>query len=441
MSAANRLPSVGRRMLIPIVSMIVIGTVGAPAKALAQDVTFSKDVAPILQRSCQNCHRPGSVAPMSLLTYEDARPWARAIKQKVETRVMPPWTIDRTVGIQKFKADRSLSGADIATIVKWVDGGARQGNPADLPKPIEFTDASKWSVAETLGRPPDVIIPIAEPVVIPAAGPNAWINIVSESGMTEDRWIMAHETKPSLEGFPVVHHVTTSMFTDESTRIEDGIGTEYALGKTGDLFPAGTGALVKAGTKVRFNMHYTPTGEKRTDRSSLALWFYPKGYVPTHRIIRQTVGYLEDLDIPPGETDIRTDGYQILTDNIRMIVFQPHLHNRGKRQCLEAIYPNGRKETINCVNWDFGWHIAYNYEDDVQPLLPKGTTLHVISWHDNSKANKWNPDPDNWVGFGRRSSDEMAFAHISWYTLNDQEFQQAVKERLALQARGTGQQQ
>ena len=437
MSTANLLRWIGVRMLTPIAFGAVIGLIEGPSAAQAPDaartagreVTFTRDVAPILQRSCQVCHRPGSVAPMSLLTYEDARPWARSIRQKVVARTMPPWTIDRTVGIQKFKGDRSLSAGEIAIIAKWVDSGAPRGNPADMPKPLEFSDNSKWTLADALGRQPDRVVPLAEPIVVPATGANAWIDVVSDSGLTEDRWIMAHETKPSLEGFPVVHHATTAMFTESGLRSEEGFATEYALGKTGDIFPEGTGALIKTGTKIQFNMHYAPNGKRTTDQTSLALWFYPKGYEPKRKVVRSRVGWTEDLDIPPGEDNIRTDGYQLLQDNIRMTVFQPHLHNRGKRQCLEAIYPDGRKETLSCVNWDFGWHIAYNYADDVQPLLAKGTMLHVISWHDNTKANKWNPDPDNWVGFGRRSSDDMAFAHISWYTLTDEEFREQVTAR------------
>lgn len=404
-----------------------VGAAPPPPPPDEVQATFTKDVAPILQRSCQVCHRPGSIAPMSLLTYEDARPWARSIRQQVVSRGMPPWTIDKTLGIQKFIHDRSLSDQEIATIAKWVDGGAPRGNPADLPPPREFADASKWTLADVLGQP-DMIIPIPEPFVVEPNAPNLWIDLIADSGLTEDRWIRAVETKPSLEGFPVVHHAVTSLFQESAP--EDSVGfSEYALGKTGDIFSDGSGFLIKAGTKVRFNMHYAAASERKVDRTSLGLWLYPKGYVPKYKHVRQGVGNVEDLDLPPGESDIRHDGYHVLTENVRLTVFQPHLHNRGKRQCLEVLYTDNRVETINCVNWNFGWHIAYNYPEDVQPLLPKGTVLHVITWHDNSKANKWNPDPRNWAGFGQRSSDDMAFAHISWYALSDEDFQKDVKER------------
>jgi hypothetical protein len=283
----------------------------------------------------------------------------------------------------------------------------------------------RWTIGE-----PDLIIPIPEPFVVEANAPNWWVDLVSDSGLTEDRWIKAHETKPSLEGFSVVHHATTRL-VDESNPDEEVSFSEYALGKNGDIYPEDAGFLIKAGTTVVFNMHYAANGKRTTDRTSLGLQFHPRGYVPKHKHTRQSVGNVQDLDLPPGESNIRHEGYRLLNDNIRLTVFQPHLHNRGKRQCLEAIYTDGRVETLNCVNWDFGWHIAYNYGDEVAPLLPKGTMLHVISWHDNSAGNKWNPDPRNWTGFGSRSSDDMAFAHISWYVLSDEEFEQTVKARRA----------
>jgi hypothetical protein len=347
---------------------------------------------------------------------------------------MPPWTLDKTVGIQHFKGDRSLRDDEIATIVNWVDAGAPRGNPADMPPPRTFPDTSKWTLAPLLGEP-DLVVPMPEPFTMEPHSANLWINFVADTGLTEDRWVRAIETKPSLEGFPIVHHAISSLMVEgESGATYFG---EYALGKTGDVLPDNAGVLVKARSRVQFGLHYAANGKRTTDRTALALWFHKKGYEPKYKLQRYSVGHVMDLDIPPGESNVRTDGYYTLPDNIRLSVFQPHLHNRGKRQCLEAIYPDtgagpqlaDRVETINCVNWNFGWHIAYNYEDDVQPLLPKGTILHVVSWHDNSNANKWNPDPRNWVGFGQRSSDDMSFAHLSWYTLSDDEYKQAVAER------------
>jgi hypothetical protein len=427
------------RLITPLVVGGGLLLVSSPVSA--QDPTFTKDVAPILQRSCQTCHRPGSIAPMSLLTYEDARPWARAIRTQVAKRAMPPWFVDKNVGIQEFTDDRSLSDKDLNTIVKWVDAGAPRGNPGDMPPPRTFNDnIYEWTLAKQIGREPDLIVPIPEPFVVKAGNPNWWIDMVSDMGLMDDRWIKAYETKPSLTGFPVVHHATTAMLKPNGD--EEGL-SEYALGKTGDIHPDGTGRLILAGTKIRWNMHYSqnPNGKDTTDRTSIAFWFYPKGYQPKHPLVRRSVGNVTDLDFPAGDSNVRTDGYTMLEDNVRITVIQPHLHNLGKRQCLEAIFRDGRVQTLNCINWDFGWHIAYNYADQVQPLLPRGTMLHVISWHDNSKGNKWAGDPRNWVGWGNRSTDDMSFAHISWFALTDQEYQQQLNERLAARSTTTNQNQ
>ncbi len=414
---------------------------GAPANSQAEEaaadtVTFTKDIVPIFQRSCQACHRPGSIAPMSLMTYEETRPWARSIKQRVETRKMPPWFIDRTVGIQDFKDDRSLTDEEVAIVSQWVDSGAPRGNPADLPPPVEFNDnLYEWTVADELGREPDLVVPIPEPFLVPAGSPNWWIELISDTGLTEDRWVKALETKPSITGFPVVHHASTSMFLPEAPGERERFG-EYALGKTADIHPDGTGRIMKAGTHLLWNLHYSanPNGEDTYDQTSIALWFYPHGQEPDRRLSRQSVGSVTDLDFPAGESLVRTDGYTFLQNNVRLSVFQPHLHNLGKRQCMEAIYQDGRVQTLSCADWDFGWHIAYNYADHAQPLLPKGTVLHTISWHDNSEANRWAADPRNWVGWGNRSTDDMAFAHISWYELTDEEYQAQLEERLAARA-------
>ncbi len=402
-------------------------TVAASSPSVAQsvqgDVTFTRDIAPIFQRSCQSCHRTGSIAPMSLLTYEEVRPWARSIKQRVESREMPPWFIDRHVGVQGFKADKSLSDDEVALVSTWVDNGAPRGNPADLPPPVEFDDMTKWNIGE-----PDWIVEIPEPFVVEAEAADWWGNLVSDSGLTEDRWVKAVETKPTEESFAVVHHAVTTAIDPDG---DAAFLNEYALGKNGDIYPDGTGRLLKAGSQIRFNMHYHSIGREITDRTSVGLTFYPKGVEPERPIHALHVGDNEDLDIPAGEANVRHDGYYHLQDNITLTVFQPHLHNLGTRQCIEAILPDNSVQSISCANWDFGWHIAYNYEDDVAPLIPKGSVIHVISWHDNSDANRWNDDPRNWAGFGQRSNDDMSFAWLSWFTMDDAEYEAAVAAREA----------
>jgi len=421
--------------LINRTAILIIAGLGiAPFSFLfaqqANTINFAEHVAPIIYANCVECHRPGSIAPMSLLDYETVRAWGPVIKDRVEKRSMPPYFIDKGVGVQSFLDDRSLSDQEIATIAAWVDSGAPQGDMNYLPPAPQFEDDVAWTLEDDMGRPPDLIIPIPEPFTVPADGPNWWMTFYSDTGLTEDRWIKAFETKPSAEGYPVVHHAVTSMeFPDGG----GGFLSEYALGKTADINPPGTGQLIKAGTRLNWNVHYaaSPDGLDRTDRTRLALWFLPEGEDPEHELIRSHMADNEDLDLPGGEERIRTDGYEYLDKNIRITAFQPHLHNLGTRQCVEVIYQDNRRQTLSCADWDFGWHIAYNYSEEVQPLIPKGSMIHVTSWFNNSKSNPWAGDSRNWVGFGQRSTDDMSFSWISYYELTDDEYEAAVAERHA----------
>jgi len=418
-------------------SLVIVGAL-YPATFAAQSgppaTTFTRDIAPILQKSCQNCHRPGAIAPMSLLTYQDVRPWARAIKQKVQAREMPPWYIDRHIGIQKFKDDPSLSDVEIATIVKWVDAGAPAGNPADMPKPRLFADIDKWHIGK-----PDMIVTLPKPYELRANGPDEFYDVDVDPGFKEDLYIAAVETKPEPYSFRVVHHATANMIEDEE---EDPVGfffNEYALGKNGDIFPENSGRLIKAGSKIHFNLHLHPSGEKALVNVSIGFKLYPKGEAPKYVAFTQHMGDNADLDIPPGEVS-RTDGYFRLPRAAVVSALQPHMHNRGKAQCMEAIYPDvrpdsarpgpARTETLSCVsNYQFGWHITYPYAEDVQPILPAGTVIHITAWHDNTSANKYNPNPRNWVGYGQRTIDEMSFAWVSLFYIGDEDYQQRIEAR------------
>lgn len=411
--------------------VVVILSAGSPAFAQTSagartaSPTFTKDVAPIFNRSCVVCHRPGSIAPMSLMTYEDTRPWARSIKMRIANREMPPWYIERNIGIQKFKDDQSLSDAEIATVVKWIDGGAPQGDLADMPPAPTFANSNEW----TMGTP-DLVVTTPKALEVPAVGPDWWVDMELDPGLTADRYIQAVESKPSLPGSQkVVHHATTQM---EFPGGGGGRLNEYAVGKNADLYPDGTGLLIKAGTKISMNLHLHSIGEPMKAGVSVGLKFYPKGVVPDHVVVALHTGDVYDaIDVPAGQIG-RVDGYQLLTKPTKVVSFQPHLHNRGTRQCVEAIYPNGKVETLSCAKHNFAWMLNYSYADDVAPLLPAYTTIHVISWYDNTAANKYNPDPRNPVGFGNRSVDEMAFAWMNTYSLSDEEFKREVAARVKM---------
>ena len=416
-------------LLAALAAAVVVSAVPsaqAPGNNAPGAVTFTRDVAPIFQKACQNCHRPGSIAPMSLLTYEDARPYARSIKDRVERRSMPPWHVDRTVGIRQFKDDPSLSDREISTIVAWIDSGSPKGNPADMPPPKQFDDSDRWHIGK-----PDLIVEMPRAFEVKTEAADWWGNFIADSGLKEDRYIKAVEAKPSAGAIKVVHHAVETLEYEDGTP-SGGTLVEYAVGKNGDIFPDGSGKLMKAGAKVRFNMHYHAIGQPVLDRTSVGIVFYPKGVVPKHVMTTILSPNQDDLDIPAGADNVRSDAYYKFEKNARLVGFMPHMHNRGKRQCIEAIYPNMQIEQFNCVNYDFQWQIVYNYADDVAPLLPAGTIVHVISWHDNSVANKYNPDPRNWVGFGNRTTDDMSRHWLTYYTMSDEEFKAEQAERAAV---------
>ena len=409
--------------LCAIVAVALMSPGPAAAQEADQDPTYAKDVAPILQRSCQVCHRPNNMAPMSLMTYQEARPWARSIKDRVVARVMPPWHIDKKIGVQAIKGDRSLSDEEIDTIVRWVDAGAPMGNPADMPEPVALPDFGAWTIE------PDVIV-TSPPHTVPAEAGDWWGDYIVESGITEDRFIQAIQTKAG--DLRVVHHALTYAVTDPDAAVNDSTNdfflNEYAVGKNADKYPDRTDKMFEANARVRFSFHYHSTGEEITDQTQLGLKLYPKEVVPDHILYSKGLGQGGELDIPAGQIT-RHDGYATMYLPGRLTGFQPHMHFLGKRQCLELIYPNSATEMVSCVNFDFNWHIVYNYEDEVQPIYPAGTKLHVISYHDNTEAHRGNIDAANWAGGGSRSIDEMAFGWVSWYDLSDEEYTEEVEAR------------
>jgi len=432
-----------------ILSLIPSAAVAADA---AKPVTFSKDVAPIFQAKCQNCHEPGSIGPMSLRTYEEARPWARSIKQRVATRQMPPWHIDRSTGVQKFKNDMSLSDAQVQTIVDWVDQGAVQGNPADMPPLRPVVTTLFWQGERDGYGPPDLIVKSPE-YVMPAVSQDQWWRpMVDIPGLTEPRWVRMVEIRPSnIAGRKILHHSIAHLVTDPNDADPDSVdrGTasgrrdrqddpdslvnarpslmEWAIGKGYDRYRDDTGKLIKPGQKISWDEHVHAAGEEVTAGSEIGIWLYPKGQEPKHRAYLIGFTGLKEgavgLDIPPNSV-AHTEGFTVLKENTIITNFQPHFHLRGKAMQVEAILPDGGTQVISYVdNFNFNWMTNYIYADDAAPAFPKGTVIHVTAFYDNTKANKNNPDPDQWVGYGDRTVDEMAHAWMNVVYLTDAEYQ------------------
>ena len=415
--------------------------------------TFAKDVAPILQDKCQACHQPNSIAPMSLITYEETRPWARSIKIRVETRQMPPWHIDRSVGVQKFKNDMSLTDEQISTIVRWVDGGALQGNPKEMPPTKPLVTDNEWQGVRDGYGPPDLVIRSPE-YTMPAVHQDVWYRPTSDIQLTEPRWAKMVEIRPTnLKGRRILHHsiaylvlnndpeavntgTTTGGVTDRSS-LDDLVNRrpqlmEWAVGKGYDLFRPGTGKLLLPGEKISWDQHIHAVGEEITSGSEIGIWLYKKGEEPKKRSYLVAFTGLKQgrsLDIPPNSVSM-TEGFTVLKQNALLENFQPHFHLRGKSMQVEAILPDGSSQIISYVgNFNFNWMTNYIFADDAAPVFPKGTMIHVTAWYDNTKANKNNPDPDQWVGYGDRTVDEMAHAWINVVYLSDDEYKELAAKR------------
>ena len=425
-----------------VVALLLAAPAGAQTSVPSAQPTFAKDVAPILQRSCVSCHRAGEMAPMALQTYEDARPWARSIKARTASHEMPPFHIDKSIGITSFKNDPSLTSDEIATIGRWVDAGAPRGNPADMPPPREFADTSAWQFK------PDIVVKFPA-YKVPVAGPDLYGNLYADIPISKDRYIQAVQTRAATPGSrKVVHHALTyavdsddkAVSGDDSAGVDGGdFLVEYASGKNAEVYTGDSGVLLQAGKKAMVSYHLHSVGEETDAMIEVAMKLFPEGYVPKHiRWSKQLAQPTSEIDIPGG-TVARIDGYVVMHKAARLLSFQPHMHIRGKRQCLELIYPTGgssaKTEMISCTNFSYNWHLNYTYSDDAAPLIPAGTLLHVITWHDNSQANRVNPDPRNWVGDGQRTIDEMGFAWIGWYDMTDEEYKAELETRKAERAK------
>jgi hypothetical protein len=438
-----------------VASFALKTTLTAAAPAGVPDApTFAKDVAPILQRSCTGCHHPDSVAPMSLVSYEDARPWARAMKQRTsigpKAGVMPPWYVEKNIGIQQFHNDPSLTDTEVATIAKWADTGAPRGNPADMPPPRVFADNKAWAIGT-----PDLIIKTKE-LTVKGDAPDWWGEIPSvPTGLTEDRYVAALEIKEvndvettraagnraTVGGRFVFHHMIwrTQVLDPTKDNSQDPLSfildeetvnwPVHEVGRNADFFDPKSARLLKAGSSiVSDSVHLHSNGHDTKSHLEIGFKLMPKDYKPTYKRAIFGLGNGVDIDIKAMEPGQQLHAYTVLQQHTKIISFEPHLHAPGQRMCLEAIW-GFNIQTLNCVGYDHNWVRGYDYTDDSAPLLPKGTILHIVGYMDNSPTNKNVPDPRNWQGSGNRSVANMFIDLGMRVTLTDDQFKEEMAAR------------
>ena len=449
------------RLALPVLLAALPLLAWAPPAALAEAAprddapTFTKHISPLLQRSCVGCHRPGSIAPMSLITYDEVRPWARAIRERVsrapnDPERMPPWFIEKNVGIQRFKDDPSLSDEEVALVGAWVDAGAPRGDPADLPPARDWSDGG-WSIGA-----PDLIV--SSPLVtVEAVAADQNIQLpASPTGLAQDRYVKAVEIKevrPNDErieriagrakgdlNYFVLHHAVITGAPLRDGEAADGFTFDpgafrivHELGQNATIFPDDVGVRLPADSALTWDVHTHSVGKPVELRVDVGFRFHPPGYEPKYRqavgSVSMTLATQSDLDIPAGAGEVMVDGYYVMPRPAKMLTFEPHLHSSGKRMCAEAIYPNGYREVLNCAGYNHNWVKIYNYDDDAAPLLPEDTIIHMIAWYDNTVSNPRVVDPRNWKGFGSRSIDDMSLMLPRVLYLTDEEFAAEVAER------------
>jgi len=422
-----------RSSRIALIACGVLTLAGLDAAAQSAAPTFSKDVAPVLYEHCTTCHRPGEIAPMSLLTYEDARPWARAIRDRVVNGTMPPWHADPSHG--KFKNDRRLSEREKDVLTKWVAGGAPQGDAQDLPPRPVYTDG--WSIGQ-----PDAVLKMSKPYDLPATGEIPYQYFEVATNFTEDKWIQALEIRPGDRS--VVHHVLvygkepgtatrtqlfrqknppgpvsptmTKELSDPAVREQQQrdalrrgpLMAQTAPGTPATIYPTGLAQLVKAGTVLTFQIHYTTNGKAASDQTSIGFKFAsgpPAAEVRTGAMLNAR------FMIPAGAPNHAVEAATEILEDVTLYSMVPHTHLRGRSWEHRIVYPDGREEVLLAVpKYDFNWQTEYIF--DQPPHLPKGTILKSVAHYDNSTANKSNPDATQPVYWGDQTWEEMQYTGL-----------------------------
>jgi hypothetical protein len=379
--------------------------------------TFSRNVLPILQKHCQECHRPNEIAPMPFLTYPQTRPWAKAIREAVLLKKMPPWFAEP--GFGPFSNDRSLAKDEIETLARWADAGAPEGDPKDCPPPRHWVEG--WNIS-----PPDAVLGMPQPFPLAASGDIDYQYIVVPTGFSEDKWVEMAELRPGNRA--VVHHAVVYIREPDSNWLRDAkpgmpyvppgrtprerllngrttsdILLVYAPGSFPEKWPAGLAKLIKAGSDLVFQMHYTPNGRPTSDQTRLGLVFARSA--PSRRVITLQLGD-DRFVIPPGHPNFRVAAWGTLPNDALLLSFFPHMHLRGKSFEYNLVERDGRRRTLLKVSpYNFYWQLSYRL---AQPLaLKAGTELECVAYFDNSPGNPNNPDPEEAVRFGPQSWEEM----------------------------------
>jgi mono/diheme cytochrome c family protein len=375
-------------------------TKASDAADAAKTVTFTKDVAPILYQRCAECHRPGEIAPMSLLSYQETRPWARSIREKVLAREMPPWHADPKHG--EFLNDRRLTEQEIETIVAWVDGGAKEGDPRELPPAPKFTEG--WSIGT-----PDETFSVPEQSV-PADGVVKYQYLTVPTNLKEDRWVTAAEIRST--GRSVVHHVI--VFVQDPNgggRNEGSLLAGIAPGEQPARFRPGTAKKLPAGAKLLFQLHYTPNGTATKDVTTIGVKYAREPV--RHQILTRPVLQTRFV-IPPGHPNYEVRSESTFNQDAHLTSLMPHMHLRGKDFEIKAVFPDGTSRILLSVpRYDFNWQTYYVPREPV--AIPKGTRIECVAHFDNSPNNKFNPDPTREVRWGDQTWEEMMIGWLSFY--------------------------
>lgn len=401
------------------------------------DVTYSRDIAPILQRSCETCHRPDGGGPMSLMTYDEVRRYASRIRQRTAIRdrmgTMPPWYVEKDLGIQHYKNDPSLSDQELALIQAWVDNGAPEGDPADMPALLDWGDGG-WTIR------PDLIVR-TEDITVDGDAPDWWGEITSvPTGLEEDRYVRAIQIREvndvppaggdraTVGGKYIVHHMIWRTQVPGTARAT--FWPVHEVGRNPDVFAEGAGRLLHAGSEVTSeSIHLHSNGRTTTGHLEIAFEFFPEDYEPIYQGGITSLANGSDIDIRPGEAGQVLDAYTVVQRPTKIISFEPHLHAPGERMCLEMVW-GFKAETLSCVGYDHNWVRTYVFADDYAPLVPPGAVLHIRGYMNNSETNPNVPDPRNWQGSGNRSVANMFIDLGERVSMTEEQFVKEVQERV-----------